>query len=61
MRIAETFFRVIAVGAALAAAPALAFDGSKSDATVAAAPPITAGQAFRSGAHWLKAGETAKR
>jgi TPR repeat protein len=59
MRIADTLLRVMAIGAALAAGPALAFDGSKSDATMAAAP-LTAGQAFRTGAHWLKAGDTAK-
>jgi exopolysaccharide production negative regulator len=60
MRIAETLLRVIVIGAAFVAAPALAFDGSKTDGAVAAATPITAGQAFRSGAHLLKAGETAK-
>jgi TPR repeat protein len=59
MRIVETLLRVIVIGTALAAAPALAFDGSKTDSTATPEPP-TAGQAFRSGAHWLKAGETAK-
>jgi exopolysaccharide production negative regulator len=59
MRIAETLLRVIVIGAAVAA-PALAFDGSKTDGSIATVAPITAGQAFRSGAHWLKAGETAK-
>lgn len=52
--------RAVAFVAVLTAAPAFAFDGSKSDSAMAAAPPITAGQAFRSGAHLLKAGETAK-
>ena len=46
--------------AALLAAPAMAFDGSKSDDAMAAAPPATAMEAFRSGTHWLKAGEKAK-
>jgi len=64
MRIAETLLRVMVIGVGLAAAPAnmtaLAFDGSKSDAAMASAPAVTATEAFRSGAHWLKAGETAK-
>ena len=62
MRIAETLLRVIAIGAGLLllAAPALAFDGSKSDAAMASAPAVTPTEAFRSGAHWLKSGETAK-
>jgi TPR repeat protein len=59
MRIAEILLRGIVVVAALAAAPALALDGSKTDATATPSPP-TPTQAFRSGAHWLKAGETAK-
>jgi TPR repeat protein len=65
MRIVETLLRVVVIGAnllgaCLLAAPAIAFDGSKSDDAMAAAPPATAMQAFRSGAHQLKAGETAK-
>lgn len=59
MRIAETLLQAIVIGAAFAAAPALAFDGSKTDATVAPAP-LSAMQAFRTGAHWLKAGDAAK-
>jgi exopolysaccharide production negative regulator len=59
MRIAETLLRGIVIAVALAAGPALALDGSKTDAT-AAPSPQTPVQAFRSGAHWLKAGETAK-
>ena len=59
MRIAELLLRGIVVAAALAAAPAFALDGSKTDGSVAPAPP-TAIQAFRTGAHWLKAGDTAK-
>jgi exopolysaccharide production negative regulator len=60
MRIAELLLRVIAIGAAFIAAPAMAFDGSKTDSAMAAAPPLTAMEAFRSGAHWLKAGEKTK-
>ena len=48
------------IGAALAAGAGLAFDGTKSDDAMAAAPPVTAMEAFRSGAHWLKAGEKTK-
>jgi exopolysaccharide production negative regulator len=59
MRIAEVLLRGIVIAAALAAAPAFALDGSKTDATATPSPP-TPMQAFRSGAHWLKAGETAK-
>jgi hypothetical protein len=43
------------------AMPAMAFDGTKATtAMAAAAPPLTAMEAFRSGAQWLKAGEKAK-
>ena len=63
MRTVETLLRVMVLAgglmAALLAAPAMAFDGSKSDNT-ASAPPVTAMEAFRSGAHWLKAGEKVK-
>jgi TPR repeat protein len=59
MRIAETLLRVVAVGAVLTAAPAFAFDGSKTDAK-SAPKPLTAMQAFRTGAHLLKAGDSAK-
>lgn len=63
MRIADTLLRLLAVGAGLSfgmmAVPALAFDGSKSDSAMAAAP-LSAKEAFRSGAHWLKAGQPAK-
>jgi TPR repeat protein len=58
MRIIETLLRAIVIAGALAAAPALALDGSKTDSK--ASPPLTPMQAFRSGAHWLKAGETTK-
>ena len=54
MRIADALLRAIVFGAALVAAPALAFDGSKSDAA------MTPVEAFRSGAQSLKSGETAK-
>jgi TPR repeat protein len=48
------------IGAGLVAAPAMAFDGSKADGAMAAAPPMTAMEAFRSGAHLLKSGEKVK-
>ena len=64
MRIAEFLLRVVVIGAGFLAAPAnmpaLAFDGSKSGDAMAAAPPVTAMEAFKSGAHLLKAGEKAK-
>jgi uncharacterized protein len=60
MRIPDAVARALLIAALLSAAPALAFDGSKTDATVAAAAPMSAAQAFRSGAQSLKAGETAK-
>jgi hypothetical protein len=60
MRISEAFARALLIAACLWAAPALALDGSKTDATVVPAPPMTPTEAFRSGAHWLKAGETEK-
>jgi uncharacterized protein len=60
MRTSELLLRVMVIGAGLlAVAPAIAFDGTKSDA-VAIAPPMTAMEAFRSGAHLLKAGEKVK-
>jgi len=58
MRIVEALLRVMVIGCGLAAAPAMAFDGTKSDD--AAAAPVTATQAFRTGAHLLKAGDSAK-
>jgi TPR repeat protein len=62
MRTVESLLCVVTIGAGLVAAPAFAFDGSKSDSAgaMASAAPVTAMEAFRSGAHWLKAGETAK-
>lgn len=62
MRTADTLLRVVAFGVGLlAATPVFAFDGSKSDASDAmASAPMSAMEAFRSGAHWLKAGEPAK-
>ena len=63
MRTAETLLRIATVGAALSfgmAAPALAFDGTRSDDKLASAPTQTPMEAFRSGAHWLKAGEKSK-
>jgi TPR repeat protein len=47
-------------GVAFMAAPALAFDGTKSDDAIAPAPALTPMQAFRSGAHWLKEGNKTK-
>lgn len=64
MRIAETLLRVVMIGAGIScgmlATPAFAFDGSKSDDAMASAPALTPREAFRSGAHWLKAGEKVK-
>jgi TPR repeat protein len=79
MRIPETASRALLVAACLWAAPALAFDGTKSETAAATpvAPTIalkapadlpsvvlplkqTPSEAFRSGAHWLKAGDTEK-
>jgi hypothetical protein len=57
MRTVETVLRTTVIAAVLIATPALALDGSKTDSS---ASPVTAGQAFRSGAHWLKTGQTAK-
>src|SRR5437016_8268022 len=60
MRTFESLLRVLLIGAGLmAAAPALAFDGTKSNASVGP-PAMTPVEAFRSGANWLKAGETVK-
>src|ERR1035438_4279011 len=65
MRIAKLALRVTVIGASLLGAclvamPAMAFDGTKATNAMAAAPPLTAMEAFRSGAQWLKAGEKAK-
>jgi hypothetical protein len=62
MRIVESLLGVVAIGVGLLAAPAIAFDGSKSDgpSAMASAAPLSAMEAFRSGAHWLKAGDPAK-
>ena len=60
MRTFESLLRVLLIGASLmAAAPALALDGSKTDGSVGP-PSMTPMEAFRSGANWLKAGETVK-
>src|SRR4029077_16019154 len=60
MRTVETLLRVLLIGAGLlAAAPAFALDGSKTDGSIGP-PPMTPVEAFRSGAHWLKAGDTVK-
>jgi len=60
MRIVESLLPAMAVAAGLMVAPALALDGSKSGDKISAATPVTPREAFRSGAHWLKAGEKAK-
>ena len=64
MRTAETLLRVAMFGVGLSfgtmAAPAFAFDGTKSEDALAPAPEQTPMEAFRSGAHWLKAGEKVK-
>ena len=60
MRTFDCLLRVALVGAGLmAAAPAFALDGSKTDGSIGP-PPMTPVEAFRSGAHWLKAGDTVK-
>jgi hypothetical protein len=60
MRTAKSLVGAALIGAALLAVPAIAFDGSKSSNVVAAAAPVSAMEAFRSGADWLKKGDTAK-
>jgi TPR repeat protein len=61
MRTVETLLSAAIVGVGLlAVAPALAFDGTKSDDSAAAVTALTPMEAFRSGAHLLKAGEKAK-
>ena len=60
MRTFDCLLRVALVGAGLMAAmPAFALDGSKTDGSIGP-PPMTPVEAFRSGAHWLKAGDTVK-
>ena len=44
----------------MTAAPAFALDGSKTDGAWPPLPPMTRWRAFRSGAHWLKDGDTVK-
>ena len=60
MRTAKSLLAGIVIGAGLLAAPAVAFDGTKSEDALASAAPTSAMDAFRSGAKWLKAGDTAK-
>jgi uncharacterized protein len=59
MRIFDAILRAVVIGAALAAMPALAFDGTKST-DAAAIAPLTPGEAFRFGANLLKNGDKAK-
>jgi uncharacterized protein len=54
MRTLKLALLVAALALAFAAAPAVAFDGTKST------DQRTPMEAFRSGAHWLKTGETVK-
>ena len=60
MRTVKSLLAGIAIGAGLLAAPAVAFDGSKSESAMASAAPLSAMDAFRSGAQSLKAGDTVK-
>jgi TPR repeat protein len=60
MRTVETFLGAALLGAALLAAPAIAFDGSKSKDVLAASSPTSAMEASRSGAKLLQSGDTAK-
>ena len=60
MRTPDALLCAVVIGAGLMAVPAMAFDGTKSTNALAAAPPLTAMEAFRSGTHWLKAGDKAK-
>jgi exopolysaccharide production negative regulator len=57
MRIAKTLLGMLVIGAALCSAPALAFDGTKTDPDATLAIPPSPGDAFRSGTHWIKSGE----
>ena len=59
MRTFEGLLRALLIGGLLAAAPAHALDGSKTDGSVGPRP-MSPVEAFRSGANWLKAGETVK-
>jgi TPR repeat protein len=61
MRTVEALVSLAVAAACFAAAPALAFDGSKSDSSAAVATePLTPMEAFRSGARWLRTGHTEK-
>ena len=61
MRTVEALVSFAVAAACLSAAPAFAFDGSKSEGTAAvAAVPLTPSEAFRSGARWLRDGHKAK-
>src|SRR5450432_3285089 len=61
MRIFDALLCVALLGAGLVvAAPAMAFDGSKSDDSMASAPAMTPTEAFRSGAKSLRSGDTEK-
>jgi exopolysaccharide production negative regulator len=61
MRTVEALLSVAVAAVCLSAAPALAFDGSKSESTAAVATaPLTPSEAFRSGARLLRDGEKTK-
>lgn len=61
MRTAKPLLRALVIGAGLLAAPAGAFDGTtQPKGALASAAPMSAMDAFRSGAKWLKEGDTAK-
>ncbi len=61
MRTVEALVSLSVAAVCLMAAPALAFDGSKSvDSAAVATAPLTPMEAFRSGAQWLRDGHKAK-
>ena len=67
MRTADAYLRLATLGIglplAVVVAPALAFDGSKSDDDIVAPAPTASksmNEAFRSGAHWRKTGDKEK-
>jgi len=61
MRTLKPLLRAWVLGIGLTAAPAFALDGTKSDNALSAAPvAISPTEAFRSGARWLKTGDTDK-
>ncbi|MBX6329065.1 MAG: sel1 repeat family protein [Pseudolabrys sp.] len=57
MRTANSLVGASVIIAAIASAPVFAFDGTKTDPDATLAIPASPGDAFRSGARWLKVGE----